>query len=721
MFRSFRVGPRWGDLAGGLTAGLITLPSAVAYGALALAPLGPGFTAAGVAAGLMGLVVLNLLSAPLASVPFVQSGPILLASLTIASSLPVLMNLGQPVWPLLLLLLFSSGVLQILFGLLRGGDLLKYIPHPVVAGLINGTLVSIALRQWRPVLGFSDQGGMALAASLEPLTLTIALVTMAVYLIGVRTRKYPPALTALLIGALVYHLIAHSGLPAALSAIHVNAHLGPLLGALPPLDFSGVSAKSLGSVVGRLDAWVVVLPMALGLAAITSLHSLVNLVSVDSLGTFKNNTNREILAQGLGNSGSALLGGLTGAVLFQRTQACYEAGGRTIYSRVCNGLLMLVLVVFAGKYLGLLPKVTVSAFLLVFCVSAVDPWSVSQVKRLLNGNLRGSGLFDLGIMLAVVGTLVFFGIFTALVVGVGLAIVMVLLDSSKQIIRERAKGDMLRSNVERPVHEVKRLREEGSKIEIAFLEGMLFFATSDRLRRLGEEVLYGPARVLILDGRRISKIDATGALVLAQLATRLEQVGKSLMVAGLKEVPDEIAACRALHLDPSLNGALSRAEDAILGEGRGNIPPEITLKEVDALARLRPGDLRILERHVKRREFVKGSVIFRRGAPGDAVYFVVRGRAEVYLNAGRKGNLGERLSEICAGTAFGEMAVLDGSARTASLVAGDSLVVYELTRNALETLSRRHGKTALLVTRGLALEISKRLRVANGMLGETRK
>ena len=134
-----------GDVVGGTIATILALPEGIAFGALAFAPLGPEFLPFGAVAGLIALCFANLGAAPSGSVGIMHNGPLSLASLTLASAFVVILqNIGpagsvSTAIALLFLVVLMAGVLQVLFGVLELGDLAKYIPYPVTAGLMNGT------------------------------------------------------------------------------------------------------------------------------------------------------------------------------------------------------------------------------------------------------------------------------------------------------------------------------------------------------------------------------------------------------------------------------------------------------------------------------------------------------------------------------------------------------------------------------------------------------
>ena len=146
-----------GDLAGGITAALIPLPKAMALGALVLSPLGPEYISTGIAAGLISLVTANITTAILGDMPIMNNSPFSLSSFMLLAALGNIVAAagghvdGQAqaftMVAFLCLTVLMSGGFQCVFGLLRLGDLAKYIPYPVLAGLLNGSAFLIILSQ----------------------------------------------------------------------------------------------------------------------------------------------------------------------------------------------------------------------------------------------------------------------------------------------------------------------------------------------------------------------------------------------------------------------------------------------------------------------------------------------------------------------------------------------------------------------------------------------
>ena len=206
-----------GDFAGGTTATVLAIPEAMAYGAIVFAPLGPEYIAMGVVAGLIALCFSNLFAAGCGGVGVMISGPYSMTSLMMASAVMIIVGKlpdqnVNTVLGLLFFMLFISGLFQVLFGLLKIGEVVKYIPYPVTSGLLNGTAILILLSQIGPILGIPGEILPLDVDGIQPLTLLVGLITAMVIWYGPRfTRKIPAPFLGIGAGTLVYYVLSFTG------------------------------------------------------------------------------------------------------------------------------------------------------------------------------------------------------------------------------------------------------------------------------------------------------------------------------------------------------------------------------------------------------------------------------------------------------------------------------------------------------------------------------
>jgi SulP family sulfate permease len=714
-----------GDVSGGVTACLLALPESMAYGALTFAALGPAFVPAGVAAGLLALGISNIASGLVrGAIPILHTGNYSLAALMCASAVtyaagrvgaaaPIDARLAPALVAAMLLTVFLAGLFQIIFGVLRFGVLTKYIPQPVLSGLMNGTAILMLIAQVAPMLGLAKIRSFAdFPVGAQPLTLVVGLATCAGIYFGARVLKpVPVPFKGMAVGATVYY---------GLVALGFGDRLGSVIGNVP----GGVPTPKAGLDIVRLVSGAEIppsvlfglIPYAFGLAVIVSLRSLLACLAADEVLGVRSKSSQELVAQGVGNMACAVFGAVASTGSLSRSAANYHYGGRTRFSRVASGVAAVLILVVFHRGVGALPNVVLAGMLVMLAFACFDPWSLKLLRNILRSRRRprGQDVLDLAIALFVTGTMVFVGVFESIGIGILLAVIFFVVSMGRSIIRREYDGSLVRANVLRPRSEIEILGVEGRRIRAYELEGALFFGTADRVAEAVESVPPQDVSHVILECKRISFIDSTGLKVISRLARSCQDRGVTLAVSHL---PANVPAPDGVANFASTFDALLTAEDQLLD---GHLPAERYHTEwpldrgIGVLSFFEPAEIDLLRPYLRRRVFVADDVIFREGDAGDRLFVIVKGRVRLMLpNRAKRDGIDQRLSTLCPGTIMGEMALLDGNPRSADAVAEGELVCFELDRPALERLKSEHPPVAFKLLTGVSAEISARLRLAN--------
>ena len=273
----------------------------------------------------------------------------------------------------------------------------------------------------------------------------------------------------------------------------------------------------------------------------------------------------------------------------------------------------------------------------------------------------------------------------------------------------------------------------GRRIVLLQLEGPVFFGSAESLAERIDSVLGGGALYVIVDFRRVNDLDSTGANVLLQAEQRLKAGGGNLLLACTHAVPHVnmvlrdsgvIAAVTPARVFGDADRALEWAENRLI-EGR-RVPQvqsaevEYAFGELDLVAGFAPVEREAFRALLRRREYERGQIVFRQGAQGDELYVIVRGSASVKLRIGSPDDehREQRLITFGAGTVFGEMALLDREARSATVEveADERMSCYVLDRAGYERIARDMHPIAIKLLTNLGRELSARLRRANWSL-----
>lgn len=716
---------------GGLTALLVALPGSLAFGVAIYTAVGPGLASQGALAGVVGAVAVGVVASATGGTHGLISAPSAPAA-AVMSALAVELNasLGGSADPARVLLLMTlaallSAALQVLYGVLGGGTLIKYIPYPVTSGYLSGVGIVIFLGQLPGLFGFSKGTplweGVSNSRHWQGPGLVVGIVTIVVMLAAPRlTRAVPAAILGLVAGVAAYFVLAL--FDARLLTLDGN-HL--VIGRL-----DGAGGSFLAGVADRLGSLRqlqaadlgLILSSALTLSVLLSFDTLKTSVVVDALTRTRHNSNREMVGQGLGNLVAASLGGVPGSGTSGATLVNLASGGHTRLSGVVEGLLVLVAYWLLGRVVAWAPIAALAGILVVVAYRMFDWGSLALLRR------RSTAL-DFLVVASVIGVAVGVGLVSASGVGVGLSILLFLRDQVRgTVIRRRSHGNVVFSRQKRLAEEQAVLERRGGETVVVELEGNLFFGTTDKLFSELEADLR-VCRRMVLDFRRVRSFDLTAVQLLKQIEAQLEERGAVLLYSGVpKALPgghdlrtyfEEVGlldARRDERVFDQLSDALEWAEDRILEAERGAAPDQqeqpLGLEEMDFLKGRKERTLREFEACVEERSVAAGERIFLQGDAGDEIFLIRRGRVRIALSLG--GGEDYHVATFARGDFFGDIAFLDRGLRSADAVALVPTDLLVISRERFDAVAAEHPRLGQQFFAGLARSLAIRLRHADG-------
>ncbi|MFK7906197.1 MAG: SulP family inorganic anion transporter, partial [Chitinophagales bacterium] len=295
-----------GDLFGGLTAGIVALPLALAFGEQ---------TELGAIAGLYGAIAIGILAAFFGGTPTQVSGPTapmtVVSALIIADAIHYVGGDMSQAFPIIMATFVIAGVIEALFGVFKLGRYIRYFPYPVVSGFIRGIGGLSIITQVFPFFGVSAPAGGSLGTIKsihkipEIVNFTSIIVATAtiliIYIFPKITKKGPSALVALVAVSLAALFLVPND---AILRIHSG---GAIPTGLPDLQLGFIK------VFGDFEHMMIVFEYAFTLAALGAIDSLLTSVVADNMTKTKHKSDQELIGQGIGNIGAALIGGLPGA------------------------------------------------------------------------------------------------------------------------------------------------------------------------------------------------------------------------------------------------------------------------------------------------------------------------------------------------------------------------------------------------------------------------
>ena len=459
------------DVLAGLTTAFALVPECIAFALVAhLNPL----------MGLYGAFIICTLTALFGGRPGMISGAA--GSMAVVIVALVVQHGVQ----YLLATVLLSGLLMVLFGALRLGQLVRMVPHPVMLGFVNGLAIIIAMAQ----LEHFKSGGQWLQGPALALMAGLVALTMAiVHLLPKLTRSVPPALVAIVgVGALTTAL----QLPA-----HTLGDMAHIAGGLPGL--------ALPDIPWRLETLRIIAPYAVLMALVGLLETLLTLNLTDEITQSRGRTNRECVALGVANVASGLAGGMGGCAMIGQTVINLNSGGRGRLSGGVAGVMILMFVLFLAP---LIERIPLAALVGVMFVVAQQTFAWGSL-RVWNKVPR----HDVVVIVAVTAITVLTDLATAVLCG----IVIAALNFAWQHARE--------------LYADPQLEPDGSKLYR--LHGTLFFASIKPFLALFDPA-GDPPRVT-LDCRHLSFVDYSAIEALKTLRERYAKAGKHLRVVHLSE------------------------------------------------------------------------------------------------------------------------------------------------------------------------------------------
>lgn len=509
-----------GDVFGGLTAAVIALPLALAFGvASGLGPM----------AGLYGAIAVGFFAALFGGTPSQVSGPT--GPMTVVMAAVVAQHADR--LETAFAIVFLGGAIQMLFGLIRVGRYITYTPYSVISGFMSGIGLIIIVLQLLPLVGAAGGGGPVDA--LQALPAAIAAINSHALGIG----------AAALVIMIFWPERLGRWLPAPLAALLAGTLLGalwltgaPIIGEVP----TGLPKLMLPAFEPAEIARII--QPAFVLALLGSIDSLLTSLVADSITRTQHDSNRELLGQGLGNMAAGLLGALPGAGATMRTVVNVRAGGRTRRSGVLHSLILLSLVLGLAPLTDKIPYAVLAGILLKVGWDIIDWGYLKRIARIPR---------EKAVVMAVTLVLT---VFVDLITAVAVGLIVAAFVTAEWMAREELKG-VHSARTDLPQNLAERLSALEPRVFVVHLEGRFSYASARGLtRQIG---MMAPGReVLILDLSATTRLDLTAAMAIDEIVATASAQGVRIVIAGSGEA---IALLHAAGVTERLSG--NRAFDSL--------------------------------------------------------------------------------------------------------------------------------------------------------------
>lgn len=550
---------------GGITAGIVALPLALAFG------LQSGL---GAEAGLFGAIFVSFFAAMFGGTQTQISGPT--APMTAVSMIVVAdiiaANGGNldVALPSILSVFVLAGLMQIVLGVLKFGQYIRYIPYPVVSGFMTGIGVIILVTQMLPLLGYYPKENVEYVAEFMPRAEEVLLEKILREEAAEGILVLDNFKETVRRAAEIEHadIMREASVLAANQASGVTGSLRLLGRAIPNINlidfilglctiaiiygFRRISSAVPSTLVALLSvtlaAWLFipdyhtigVIPggfpvlhldvlsgfrfehirphvlTAASLAGLGAIDSLLTSIVADNLTKTKHDSNQELIGQGIGNSVAGLFGGIPGAGATIRTVVNIRSGARTKLSGMVSGGLLLVVLLMLGPLASRIPAAVLAGILITVGIGVMDYKGLKHIRHLPRA--------EVAVMLSVLMLTVFVGLIEAVLVGLTMACIIFMKNIADVVANRTKTAPLLEFSHELPwVDEGNIIQRVGNRVYIKHLNGPLFFGFASRLQDMFDAI--PDLRVVIIRMDQVPYVDQSGLYAMEDAIRNLQARG----------------------------------------------------------------------------------------------------------------------------------------------------------------------------------------------------
>ncbi len=477
------------DLLAGITCTAVALPLALAFGVS---------SGADAASGLICAILAGIIIGSLSGASYQISGPTgAMAAILISLS----MRYGlQGVFASS----FLSGIILLLFAILKAGKLVSFIPKPVVTGFTSGIAIIIALGQVDNAFGTYSEGSSAILKlasyfrlGFHPDIMVVAITVLSILIMLLWPKKlnktFPGSLLAIIV-ALVLELIFKFDIPV----------VGAIPRTLLPEERLTLSSLSPAYLVNFISP-------AISIALLGMIESLLCGASGAKMKGEKIDSTQELYAQGIGNAIIPFFGGIPATAAIARTSVAIKSGGKTRLVSVIHSIGLLLSMFLLGPYMAMIPLSALAGVLIV-TAWRMNEWT--SIKKIFRNRIKTSIAQYTITMLATV----LFDLTTAILIGVGLSFILFAL---------RMMTDM-KIEVDDDV-----IKDDNIPTKIVYIDGALFFGTQDRIMKTVEELKSQGIKRIILSLRGVTVIDHSEAEELEEVFLKAKRDGVEILLCSL--------------------------------------------------------------------------------------------------------------------------------------------------------------------------------------------
>lgn len=539
------------DLMAGIIVGIVAIPLAVAFGIAS----GVGPTEGLVTAIIAGFII-----------SFFGGSRVQIGGPTGAFIVIVYGIIQQHGLAGLLIATIMAGIMLILMGVFKLGNIIKFVPYPVIIGFTAGIAVTIFSTQIKDLLGldidnlpanFVDKWIVYFKNISETNLVTLLLGVLSILIIVLVpkiSKKIPGSLVAIVVMTVAVWLLNSSG---AFGHIKTIGDIYQLPSGIPSPKMPTLTLAE-GTTI--IDLMVQLFPAAFTIAMLGAIESLLSAMVADGVIADKHDSNTELIGQGIANIVTPLFGGIPATGAIARTMTNINNGGRSPIAGIIHAVTLLLVLLFLGKLVGYIPMACLAGVLVVVSYNMSGWRSIAALRKM--------PMSDNAVMWITIVLTVVFDLTIAIEIGLLLSVVLFLKRTS-EATSIKIFGSEIDPNIESDLelHEEKLLVPEG--VAVYEIDGPYFFGVANKFDEIMTR-MSKPPRVRIIRMRRVPFIDSTGLHNLENLCIQSRRQGSIVILSGvtmqvrktlLKAKFDDIIP--EDHICSHINIALKKADEIL--------------------------------------------------------------------------------------------------------------------------------------------------------------
>ena len=554
-FKAYKTKDYISDIIAGLIVAIIALPLSIA---LAIA------SGARPEAGLFTAIIAGFITALLGGSKVNITGPTA-AFATIVAGIILTQGLED-----LFLATIMAGILLIMMGLFKLGNIIKFVPYPVIVGFTAGIAVTIFSTQMNDLFGMQLENIPAdfvqkwiyyfqNLGSVNWYALAVGIVSILIIVFSTKIhKKIPGSLVAIVLMTFIVWLLSKLGVQTGVTTI---SDLYELPQGMPAPKMPALNLEEGQTFFGLVQE---LFPAAFTIAMLGAIESLLSAMVADGVIGDKHNSNTELIAQGVANVVTPFFGGIPATGAIARTMTNINNGGRTPVAGIVHALMLLLVLLFFGPLVGMIPMACLAGVLVVVSYNMSEWRSIVALAKAPKSDF---------IVMAVTFVLtIIFDLTIAIEIGLLLAIILFLKRTNEATVIRAFTGEIdptQQTDIRLNGNDLDKLHIP-PYTEVYEIDGPYFFGIANKFDDISQRIGADGQRVRILRMRKVSFIDSTGIHNLEQLYQRSQRCGLTLVLSGVNEnvfnTLEKAGLVKLIgreNIRNHINGALARAEEIV--------------------------------------------------------------------------------------------------------------------------------------------------------------